>query len=149
MLGLGPHPSNAKQSQNQQGILNSLDVCSRKNRWTIAPRVNHLGSPHGACASLGKLNASKRLGQPKHSKEGTIASGTIGLPTKETDWTLNALENWPTYFEKGSGGTTTLNQARGHNAANEITSVSNLFGSPELRRPRTTPPAISPPPTRP
>jgi RHS repeat-associated protein len=53
---------------------------------------------------------------------------SISSPTKEANWELDGLGNWATYLEK-TGGTTTLDQDRTHNAVNEITDFTNNTGS--------------------
>jgi len=55
---------------------------------------------------------------------GTLSGGTItGTPVEEEDFTFDLTGNWPGYVIKESG-TTTLNQTRDHQLANEITSIS-------------------------
>jgi len=51
-------------------------------------------------------------------------TGISGTPVREEDWTLDMTGNWSGYVQKTSG-TTDLNQTRGHNKANEITSASS------------------------
>ena len=46
-----------------------------------------------------------------------------GTPAREEDFTLDATGNWSAYVQKTSGSTV-LNQSRGHNAVNEVTSAS-------------------------
>jgi RHS repeat-associated protein len=60
--------------------------------------------------------------------EGSITSGSIASPTKEADWTLDGLGNWPTYVEKLSGSTT-LDQTRAHNTVNEIGTITASTGA--------------------
>ena len=56
----------------------------------------------------------------KTFKEGTLSGTSIsGTPTHEQDFTLDQLGNWPGLVVKAAG-TTTLDQTRYHNAANEI-----------------------------
>ncbi|MEX0715837.1 MAG: hypothetical protein WD066_04585 [Planctomycetaceae bacterium] len=61
-------------------------------------------------------------------QRGTVSTGSISSPTKDADWTLDALGNWSNYEEKVSS-TTTLDQTRTSNAANEITDFTNTTGS--------------------
>jgi RHS repeat-associated protein len=61
------------------------------------------------------------------SQRGDLNAGKTaisGTPTREEDFTLDMTGNWPTYVQKTSGSTT-LNQSRGHNVANEVTSASS------------------------
>ena len=59
----------------------------------------------------------------KGFKEGNLVAGAItGTPAKAKDWTLDPLGNWGTFVEKAAG-TTTLNQTRTHNDANELGAV--------------------------
>jgi len=51
-----------------------------------------------------------------------------GTPTKEKDWTLDALGNWPGYVTK-TAGSTDLDQTRTNNAVNEITGISETTGT--------------------
>ncbi|MEZ6104397.1 MAG: RHS repeat-associated core domain-containing protein, partial [Pirellulaceae bacterium] len=55
-------------------------------------------------------------------------SGISGTPSEEADWTLDPLGNWSGYVEKASGSTT-LNQSRTANKANEITAISATTGA--------------------
>lgn len=50
-------------------------------------------------------------------------TGISGTPTWEEDYTFDPTENWSNYVTRTSG-TTTLNQNRTHNKANEITSLA-------------------------
>jgi RHS repeat-associated protein len=61
-------------------------------------------------------------------KEGALSGSSIPSPTKEADWTLDALGNWAGYSEKTSG-TTTLAQTRAHNLANEVGNITVTTGS--------------------
>jgi RHS repeat-associated protein len=54
-------------------------------------------------------------------------SGVGGTPVKEEDFTLDPTGNWNGYVTRTSG-TTDLNQTRGHNKANEISSISETVG---------------------
>ncbi len=64
---------------------------------------------------------------------GTVQQGTLsgtsvsGTPTIEEDWTLDPVGNWTNYITK-AGGTTTLNQTRTANGANEISGISASVG---------------------
>ncbi len=60
--------------------------------------------------------------------EGTESGGSIsGTPVREEDWTLDALGNWTAFVQKAAG-TTTLDQSRSHNDANEVTSIGATTG---------------------
>ncbi|HYE21097.1 MAG TPA: RHS repeat-associated core domain-containing protein [Tepidisphaeraceae bacterium] len=59
---------------------------------------------------------------------GTPPSGIAGTPAAEQDWGLDPTGNWDA-FEVKAGGTTTLDQARTANAANEITAVTASTGT--------------------
>jgi hypothetical protein len=62
-------------------------------------------------------------------QQGTLSGSSIsGTPASEEDWTLDAVGNWPNYVTKAAG-TTTLNQGRTVNAANEITAISASVGA--------------------
>ncbi len=50
--------------------------------------------------------------------------GITGTPTKAENWSLDALGNWSGYQQQ-TNGSTTLNQSRSHNAANETTAASS------------------------
>jgi YD repeat-containing protein len=78
--------------------------------------------------TLDQLYSYDGLDRVVNYDEGTIASGTIGSPTKEADWTLDGLGNWSEYEEKASGSTT-LDQTRAHNAINEIGTIGANTGS--------------------
>ncbi len=54
-------------------------------------------------------------------------TGISGTPSREEDWTLDALGNWDGYVQKAAG-TTSLDQARTVNEANEITGISETVG---------------------
>ncbi|MFO0916596.1 MAG: RHS repeat-associated core domain-containing protein [Pirellulales bacterium] len=55
-------------------------------------------------------------------------TGITGTPVREEDWTLDRTGNWPGYVVKASG-TTSLNQTRGHNPANEVTLLTATVGT--------------------
>jgi len=60
------------------------------------------------------------LNRLKSFDEGTQSGGAIsGTPTREQDWTLDQLGNWPGFVVKAAGNTT-LDQTRYHNSVNEI-----------------------------
>lgn len=55
----------------------------------------------------------------------TLSAGSIlGTPARQEDWTLDQLGNWPGFVQKANGSTT-LNQARTYNAANEVTEIDS------------------------
>jgi RHS repeat-associated protein len=63
------------------------------------------------------------------SQVGTLSGTTIsGTPGSEEDWILDGLGNWTGYIQKTSG-TTSLNQSRTANPANEISGISASVGS--------------------
>ena len=65
----------------------------------------------------------------KGFKEGNLVAGAItGTPAKAKDWTLDPLGNWGTFVEKAAG-TTTLNQTRTHNDANELGAIAASTGT--------------------
>jgi RHS repeat-associated protein len=55
-------------------------------------------------------------------------TGISGTPTKEEDWTLDPLGNWTGFVQKAAG-TTSLDQARTVNEANEITNITETVGT--------------------
>lgn len=66
----------------------------------------------------------------KNFDAGTLSGASIsGTPTREQDWTLDQLGNWPNFVVK-SGGTTVLDQQRTHNSVNEIDTDNNHGNSP-------------------
>ena len=56
---------------------------------------------------------------------GQLSGGSISSPNQEEDFTLDALGNWSNLTEK-TNGSTTLNQDRGHNDANEVTDLDGV-----------------------
>ena len=56
---------------------------------------------------------------------GQLSGGSISSPNQEEDFTLDALGNWSNLTEK-TNGSTTLNQDRGHNDANEVTDLAGV-----------------------
>ena len=54
-------------------------------------------------------------------------TGISGTPSREEDWTLDALGNCDGYVQKAAG-TTSLDQARTVNKANEITGITETVG---------------------
>ncbi|NUQ66081.1 MAG: RHS repeat-associated core domain-containing protein, partial [Pirellulales bacterium] len=67
------------------------------------------------------MNQLKTFDRGDLNAQKTAISGT---PVREEDWTLDMTGNWSGYVQKTSGSTD-LNQTRGHNKANEITSPSS------------------------
>ncbi|MFO0915743.1 MAG: RHS repeat-associated core domain-containing protein [Pirellulales bacterium] len=62
------------------------------------------------------------LNRLKNFDQGVYTT-SIASPTQEQDWTLDMLGNWSNLLEKTSGSTT-LNQNRTHNNANEIATIA-------------------------
>jgi RHS repeat-associated protein len=58
---------------------------------------------------------------------GTPYSGVSGTPDFEQDWGLSPTGNWGDFTEK-TAGTTTLDQDRAHNLANEVTDITETTG---------------------
>ena len=61
--------------------------------------------------------------------EGTLSGSPLGIssPATEENWTLDALGNWETFVQKAAASTT-LNQTRSHNTANEILGIAASTG---------------------
>ena len=57
---------------------------------------------------------------------GQLSGGTISSPNLTQDWTLDQTGNWINFQQ---GVVDALNQGRGHNTANEITSITHTVGN--------------------
>lgn len=84
--------------------------------------------PAGLTNGFDQLYTYDDLDRLRTYEEGTISTGSISSPVKEAAWTLSGTGNWSTYEEKVSS-TTTLDQSRTLNGANEITDITNTTGS--------------------
>ncbi len=72
-------------------------------------------------------DALNRLATMQRGTLNGTNTGITGTPALEQDWTLDPTGNWRGFVNK-TAGTTDLNQARGANPVNEITSISATTG---------------------
>ncbi len=72
-------------------------------------------------------DALNRLATMQRGTLNGTHTGITGTPALEQDWTLDPTGNWRGFVNK-TAGTTDLNQARGANPVNEITSISATTG---------------------
>ncbi|WP_428940632.1 RHS repeat-associated core domain-containing protein [Fontivita pretiosa] len=94
--------------RNSNRVYRDHTVTSGKDEYYAYDNLNRLTS-----MDRGDLNANR--------------DAISGTPAKEEDWTLDATGNSSGYVTRTSG-TTDLNQTRGHNKANEISSISETVG---------------------
>ncbi len=72
-------------------------------------------------------DALNRLATMQRGALNGTNTGITGTPALEQDWTLDPTGNWRGFVNK-TAGTTDLNQARGANPVNEVTSISATTG---------------------
>ncbi len=59
-----------------------------------------------------------------NAKRGTLASGAIAAPPFQQEWFLDGLGNWSTFQEDTGNNGWDISQLRGHNAANELSTIN-------------------------
>ena len=82
-----------------------------------------------ASVDLDEFYAYDGLHRVKNLDRGALNEGKTaisGTPAWEEDWSLDALGNWNGYLQKTTGSTT-LNQERTHNAANELVDTTTWY----------------------
>ena len=109
---------------------NSTDAVRIKHGYDYAGnrvyREDTVSKGQGTPVYLDEYYTYDGLNQLKNLKRGQLngnKDAISGTPTKEEDWTLDALGNWSTYVKKTSGSED-LNQSRTHNLANELTQIA-------------------------
>ncbi len=88
----------------------------------------------GLSANQDQYYTQDGLYQIKTLQRGTLnanQTGISGTPSWEEDWNYDPLGNWngsKSAYQTKVAGTTTLNQNRTHNTANEITNITEITG---------------------
>jgi RHS repeat-associated protein len=94
-------------------------------KYTFSRASNRLTRQNVVAATLfDEQYVYDNLYEVTNRKLGTLSGGVItGTPVEEEQFSFDPTGNWPTYLTKANG-TTTLNQTRTAQKANEITAIS-------------------------
>ena len=89
---------------------------------------------NGLSSAAGEYYSYDSLDRVVNMRRGTLGGSypdytEPSSPNRERGYTLESLGNWRQYVEKASGGTTTLDHTRTHNAANELTAFGTITGT--------------------
>src|SRR3984957_8527769 len=106
--------------------MNSSSVDINRFKYTFSEASNRLTRQNTVAPSGGfdEQYIYDGIYEVSTRKRGTLSGGVItGTPVEEEDFTFDPTGNWPGYVIKESG-TTTLNQTRTAQKANEITAIT-------------------------
>ncbi len=105
--------------------MNNSSVDIDRFKYTFSRASNRLTRQNTLTTGFDEQYVYDGLYQITDRKRGTLSGGVItGTPTEEEQFSFDPTGNWPTYLTKDSSGTTTLNQTRTHQLANEINAIS-------------------------